>query len=156
MQKCVPEDQPLLAQVVRRVISTFDLVDILDEEAVQSYASFHLYSNREAFLVFYEGEGIGFAQLSMGLYQRNRHVAELDIGLHCNFRGSGIDSILLDAIEDYAQELGVKRIEVELLQTNFIGMELYVKHQFRIEGKVEKTIYSKGEYLDCYRMAKFL
>lgn len=106
--------------------------------------------------MFYEGEAVGFAQLTLGLYQWNKHVAELDIGLHPDFRGSGIDSVLLTEIEKHAKDLGVKRVEVELLQTNFIGMELYVKHQFRIEGKEEKTIYSDGAYLDCYRMAKFL
>lgn len=156
VKKCEPSDQPHLAQVVKRIISAFELIEMRDEEAVRSFASFHLLPNKYAFLVYYDQEAIGFAQLTLGLYQRNKHVAQLDIGLLPIFRGSGIDSVLLTEIEKHAIDLGVKRVEVELLQTNFIGMEFYVKHQFRIEGKEEKTIYSNGDYLDCYRMAKFL
>lgn len=145
-----------LVDSIEHILGAFSLKPKLSRKEILPYIKFDLGIGRSSYLISYEEKNVGFARMIRGEHRYNQHVANLDMGVDPEFRGAGIATLFLEKLEEEAKKVGIKRLEVELLQSNFAGLQLYVKNAFKIEGKEEKTVFSNGEYLDCYRMAKFI
>jgi len=75
----------------------------------------------------------------------------MSIAVLPNYRGRGIGSALLKALEDAFIEDGVQRIYLEVSQNNREGLRLYRKFGYRMVG-VKRRYYPDGS--DAFVMVK--
>lgn len=105
-------------------------------------------------LAEWRGKVIGNA----GLHRktgRQQHVASLGIGIHDDFTGKGVGSVLLSALIDAADNWhDIRRIELNVFTDNAAGIHLYEKFGFTHEGTLRQYAFRNGEYADAYMMAR--
>lgn len=99
---------------------------------------------------------IGFLIAERGVRQRNRHRCSVVIGILQAWTSQGIGTQLMLALEDWARNQGVLRLELTVMTHNHIAVALYQKRGFEIEGTLKRTMFIDGDYVDEHLMAKFL
>ncbi len=99
---------------------------------------------------------VGFLIGERGVRRRNRHRLGLVIGILQAFTGQGIGTQLMLAMEDWARQQGILRLELSVMTHNQAAVALYQKRGFAIEGTLRRTMFIDGDYIDEYVMAKFL
>ncbi len=99
---------------------------------------------------------VGFISIKGGTFARNRHRADLTMGVVAEFRGQGIATRLMLAVEDWAQTVGVSRLELSVVEDNTRALSLYLKLGYVIEGQKQKAIRVYSRYLNGIFMAKLL
>ena len=109
-----------------------------------------------AFLAWDGPKVVGAVAAERGRPERMKHRAHLAIGVLAAYRGMGVGSRLLKALEDWAKEQGVIRLELTVMTANHLAHTLYGKMGYKEEGIRRKAIFSEGQYLDEYYMAKML
>jgi len=72
------------------------------------------------------------------------------------FTGQGIGSQLFVAMEKWAREKQLHRLELTVMTHNKAGMALYKKQGFEIEGVRQQALVINNHYVDEYYMAKLL
>ncbi|WP_224075707.1 GNAT family N-acetyltransferase [Planococcus chinensis] len=87
---------------------------------------------------------------------RKRYSAYVAIGIREGQRGKGIGTKLFRALEQWAREKELRRIELTVLEHNAAGLALYQKMGFEIEGIKKDSLYINGEYVNEYYMAKIM
>lgn len=102
------------------------------------------------------GTLVGFLAARGGEWQRNRHCAYLVIGILQAYTGQGIGSRLLQALEAWALEQGLHRLELTVMTHNERAIALYKKLGYVIEGTRKDSLFVNGAYVDEYAMAKLL
>ncbi len=81
-----------------------------------------------------------------------RHVGELGMGVLKEYRGQGIGARLLRHCLDWAKEIGLERVELEVFASNLAAIELYKKFDFAIEGTKRRARKQAGSYEDIVVM----
>ncbi len=72
-----------------------------------------------------------------------------------NSRGKGIGSFAVNSIVDHAfDNLNLRRIELEVLESNSIARHLYRKCGFLEEGVKKEAVFKNGTYVSLIMMAK--
>lgn len=101
-----------------------------------------------------DGEIVGNA--SMTRYSGRRlHAAGIGMGVHDDYCGRGIGTVLLAAMIDSADNwLGIKRLELTVYTDNAPGLRLYEKFGFEKEGLLRSYGFRAGSYVDAYTMAR--
>lgn len=99
---------------------------------------------------------VGFLVGERGVRQRNRQRLGLVVGMLQAFAGQGIGTQLFIAMEDWARENGILRLELTVMTHNKAAVALYQKRSFVIEGTMRRTMLIDGNYIDEYMMAKLL
>lgn len=99
---------------------------------------------------------IGSASLSFHSQESTRHKAELGITIHDDYQNQGLGTTMIKHLLDIAQKKKLKKIYLRVDTENSRAMHVYEKCGFRIEAKLEKEDYVKGQFRDDYRMAIFL
>ncbi len=111
----------------------------------------------ELFLVaIHNNNVIGVLTLTRESFQKNRHVAFLGIAIRRGFRHQGIGRAMMEMSFEWAREMGIEKICLEVFSTNVNAIELYKKLGFEIEGIRKKQFKIEGNYVDDVLMAKFL
>lgn len=83
------------------------------------------------------------------------HRGELGIGILKEYWGIGVASSLLDYFFKWAlMQEQVKKVDLEVREDNIRAVNLYLKHDFKIEGKISRGINVDGRYYDLYCMGK--
>ena len=103
--------------------------------------------NDLCFLALDENEIIGYITAQIGRVRREKHSAYIVVGIREKYRSQG---------NEWAQEKKLVRLELTVLCTNKIALNLYRKNGFEIEGIKRKSMYVDGEYIDEYYMAKII
>jgi L-phenylalanine/L-methionine N-acetyltransferase len=86
---------------------------------------------------------------------RRKHVGELGMAVHRDWKRKGVGAALLKALVDLSDNwLGLSRIELTVFVDNEAAVELYRKYNFEIEGAHKKYAFRNGEFVDCYCMAR--
>ncbi len=86
---------------------------------------------------------------------RRRHVATLGMGVHDDFVGQGIGSILMKAALDVADNwLGLRRVELTVFFDNDKAIRLYERFGFVVEGRFRDYAFRDGGYVDALAMAR--
>jgi putative acetyltransferase len=93
-----------------------------------------------------------------GLYPlggRQSHIGWISLGVHDEFQGRGIGTVLLKLILDSADVLaGLSRIQLNVFTDNERAIALYHSFGFRIEGRHESFACRDGAYVDAFTMAR--
>ena len=103
-----------------------------------------------------DGRPVGFLEATGGTFRRNRHVAQLVIGVLEEYAGGGIGSALMAEAERWALERGIRRLELTVQTHNRTARALYEKMGFAVEGTRKDAMRVEGSYVDEYYMAKLL
>ena len=102
-----------------------------------------------------DGRVVGSATLHLSQSPRARHVAGIGMGIHRDFWGIGIGSLLLEELLNLADNwLNVTRVELEVNVDNTAGVALYKKYGFEIEGTHRLHAFGDGRMADSYFMAR--
>ncbi|MFT9497960.1 GNAT family N-acetyltransferase [Anaerosolibacter sp.] len=90
-------------------------------------------------------------------FERLKHMAGFVIGIEKAYWGTGIAKILMDEMMSWLANSNLKRIELNVVEDNVRGIELYSKYGFQIEGKKIKDHHiGDGVYLNTLIMGKVL
>lgn len=85
-----------------------------------------------------------------------RHVAEFGLTVATAARGVGVGRALIEALERWAREMGVSRLELSVFQGNERARGLYSALGYLDEGLEKRKVrFPEGE-IDVIRMAKLL
>ncbi len=112
--------------------------------------------NKTVFLAEDNSQLVGFLWANGGDYRRNHHTVHIVIGLRQSYIGRGIGTRLFTACEHWARERGLHRLELTVMTHNALGLALYRKMGFEIEGTAKHAMRVDGEYVDLYYMSKLL
>lgn len=103
-----------------------------------------------------DGKVIGQAGITyLAKSPRRRHVGELGMAVHTEWRRKGVGSALLEALVDLADNwINVTRLELRVFTDNDAAIALYKKFGFEVEGTHREFAFRNGEYADVYSMAR--
>jgi L-phenylalanine/L-methionine N-acetyltransferase len=86
---------------------------------------------------------------------RRKHVGDIAMAVRDDWQGKGVGTALLEAALDLADNwLDLTRIELNVYTDNEIGIALYKKFGFEIDGTHRRYAFRNGEYVDAYSMAR--
>jgi RimJ/RimL family protein N-acetyltransferase len=97
---------------------------------------------------------LGYVEASGGTYRRNRHRAEVVIGVREEAAGQGIGSALLHELSAWARRQRVHRLELTVMADNERAIALYRRCGYESEGMRRHSIRRAGAYVDELEMAK--
>jgi len=112
--------------------------------------------NQRIFAAEQDKKLVGYLSAIGGGFRRNRHSAYIVIGILQAFVGQGIGAKLFTAMEHWARQQGLHRLELTVMVHNERGVNLYQKMGFEIEGRKRDSLCVDGRYIDEYSMAKLL
>ena len=112
--------------------------------------------NQTIFVAEQDHQLIGYLAASGGTFQRNRHSAYLVIGILQAFTGQGIGTQLFQRLEEWAKKKHIHRLELTVMTHNTMGIALYKKQGFAIEGTKRHSLLINGQYVDEFYMSKLL
>jgi len=84
------------------------------------------------------------------------HVADFSVYVERSWRGRGVGSQILQALEARARQLGFHKLVLAAFPFNAAGMALYVKCGFRVVGTYEEQGLLDGHWVDTIIMEKLL
>ena len=102
------------------------------------------------------GEIIGFLGAFGGGCRRNYFSAHIVMGILQKFVGQGIGKELFSALEIWAKEKKLRRLELTVMAHNERAVSLYKKAGFEIEGIKKDSLFVNGKFVDEYYMGKIL
>lgn len=102
------------------------------------------------------GKLVGYLVVIGGNARRTKHSSYLVIGILNEYRGLGIGTKLFKQLEKWATEHNIHRLELSVVTRNEVGLRLYKKMGFDIEGTKRHSVYINGEFIDEYYMSKLL
>lgn len=95
---------------------------------------------------------IGLANIAAFSIEKQGHVAELGVSLIQEYWNYGIGGMLVEALIDFAREVGLKVITLEVVVDNVRAVKLYEKYNFEIRGTLQKRLKYQHNYYDSYIM----
>ena len=112
--------------------------------------------NSTTFVVEHNEQLVGYLSASGGEFRRNKHSAYIVIGILQEFTGQGIGGQLFAALEEWARQSAISRLELTVMTHNKAGLALYRRRGFAIEGTKKHALLIDEQYVDEYYMAKLL
>ena len=112
--------------------------------------------NSALFIAEIEHKIVGYLIVQGDTPSRIAHRAYIVIGIHSDFRGRGIGTALFTKLDDWAKDKGIHRLELTVMVDNTVGVALYKKMGFEIEGTKRHSLCVNGSYVDEYYMSKLL
>jgi RimJ/RimL family protein N-acetyltransferase len=107
--------------------------------------------------VIANGTIVGYLSAFLGHFTRNRgNLFVAVVGLREAYRGQGIGTRLFEAIEAWARERHVWRLELRVSSLNDRGQALYRARDFAIEGTIRAGVFRRGAWTDDFWMGKLI
>ncbi|QFF98647.1 GNAT family N-acetyltransferase [Psychrobacillus glaciei] len=129
----------------------------LDREGFEQLIKTDTQKSRNLFLVAVVHDRIvGFSRCE-GIYlNRFSHKVEFGVCVLKEFWGYGIGKNLLNESISWADSIGIKKITLNVLETNDKAIELYKRFGFEIEGILKNDkILADGKYYNTIMMGRF-
>ncbi|WP_411334802.1 GNAT family N-acetyltransferase [Metabacillus indicus] len=102
-----------------------------------------------------DGKIAGFSRCEGSSLQRLAHQAEFGVGVLQEYWGLGIGKNLLKESIAWAEEAGLKKITLKVLQTNEKAIKLYESCGFEVEGVLRNDKFlSDGKFYHTVVMGK--
>ena len=86
----------------------------------------------------------------------NRHVYEIHIAVHPEFRRSGVATALMKAMKAYAKEQAIRKLRLRVLSSNPGAVAFYEQCGFITEGRLVSEFRIGGRDVDDILMAYFI
>jgi RimJ/RimL family protein N-acetyltransferase len=96
-------------------------------------------------IAVYQDQIVGYATIFKHIHPRERGVADLGIYLHQDFQSVGLGTIMSEMILTVAEEQGLHRIGLHVVEDNTAAMKLYKKLGFKVEGTLVDAYYGADE-----------
>jgi RimJ/RimL family protein N-acetyltransferase len=103
-----------------------------------------------------DSELVGFLIAIGGSASRKRHSVYIVTGMLAKYRGKGTGTKLFEALDKWAAEHQIHRLELTVATPNEAGVTLYKKMGFEVEGIKKHSLFINGKYVDEYYMAKVI
>ena len=121
--------------VVCKECKFFPLTKAPPLEIIRQYTISAIASGGTNFVALNNSQVVGWCDIYVNQKEGYQHSGDLGMGLLAKYRGQGIGTQLLHATLCRAKELGLERIELEVLESNIPAITLYEKVGFRMEGE---------------------
>jgi putative acetyltransferase len=108
----------------------------------------HWMSNIEKLIpliAVYQDQIVGYVTIFKHVHPRERGVADLGIYLHQDFHSVGLGTIMTEVVLSIAEEQGLHRIGLHVVEDNRAAVNLYKKLGFIIEGTMKDAYYGEDE-----------
>jgi len=102
-----------------------------------------------------DGRVVANSEIIMGTGY-SKHVGVIGIGIKKEFRGVGIGTEMVKALEEHARKIGLKVLTLAVFANNQHAINLYNKMGFVETGRVPKRFFKDGVYIDEIIMTKTL
>ncbi|GAP13838.1 acetyltransferase [Longilinea arvoryzae] len=99
---------------------------------------------------------VGYISGMGGDYRRNEKTVHIVIGILQSYTGQGIGKRFFQALEEWAVQHDLHRLELTVMTHNQRGIALYQRMGFEVEGVKRDDLFVDGGYIDQYMMAKLL
>jgi len=117
---------------------------------------FEKQSNSTIFVIEKEEELIGFLLVRGGNARRTKHSGYIVVGILKEYCGRGLGTQLFERLEAWAKEHNILRLELSVVTQNEVGLSLYKKMGFEIEGTKRNSLIINNEFFHEHFMAKLL
>ncbi|MBS9437958.1 GNAT family N-acetyltransferase [Photorhabdus noenieputensis] len=97
---------------------------------------------------------VGFIVISRGVFNRNRHLGSIVLGVKKEYRNKGIARTLLNKAQDWSRKNGISRLELTVAIKNTLAIKLYLSSGFIFSGIRTSSLFINGELIDEYYMTK--
>lgn len=101
-------------------------------------------------------EIVGLANLSGQTRERIAHQARLAISVRKDYWGKGISSQLMNSLINFAKEIQIEVITLEVFSNNIRGIKLYEKFGFEHIGEFKKFAKINDKFVDAKLMNLYL
>ena len=108
------------------------------------------------FMAEKDGRLVGYLQATGRTPRRVRHVVSINIAILQVYTGQGLGGKLFGAVEEWARQTGIIRLDLSVMVNNIPAQKLYQKLGFAREGIKRGSMFVDGEYIDEYYMCKWL
>lgn len=156
-------DAENLAVLIREVENTTDHMlygpgerEFNPENKRKMIASFKAEKNSAIFLAESDKELTGFLIVKGGASIRTLHSAYIVVGILDKYRGKGIGTELFQELHKWAQSQNLHRLELTVKNDNAVGLALYKKMGFEIEGTKRHSLKINDRFIDEFYMSKLL
>lgn len=112
--------------------------------------------NQMMFVVEDETRLVGYLGAYGGGYTRNRHSAYVVTGILQEYAGRGLGKQLFQALDAWALQHKLRRLELTVMCHNERAVHLYRKMGFEIEGIKRDSLRVGERYVDEYYMARIV
>jgi RimJ/RimL family protein N-acetyltransferase len=99
---------------------------------------------------------IGYVSAQGSPLRRIKHVLYVVIGIIPEYAHRGVGTRLLSAVDNWARERDIHRLELTVIRENVAAIGLYTKHGFEIEGVRRQSTRIGNVAHDEFYMAKLL
>ncbi|MDW7650138.1 MAG: GNAT family N-acetyltransferase [Bacillota bacterium] len=103
-----------------------------------------------------KGELVGYLRALGGEYEKTKHCAYITVGVLEEYTGQGLGTSLLETLDRWAQQKGLHRLELIVMQNNEPAVNLYRKMGYDIEGTKKDSLMVGDEFVDEYYMGKLI
>ena len=95
--------------------------------------------------------------IQVGQTERNRHKAELYIGVLKQFQSIGVGRKMMEIADFWARKEGIERLQLSVFANNDKALNFYLKHGFEVEGTLKNGVkIADDEYIDEIIMGKMI
>lgn len=113
--------------------------------------------NLIALVAVHEGRVVGYTATYKHTHPRLKGIGEMGIYIHQDFHSIGLGTVMTKRALGLAEEQGLHRIGLEVVEENRAAAALYKKMGFNGEGTRKDAYYgSDGEYHNLVMMGKIL
>lgn len=163
IRSAVITDAKCLSELRLQIDGETENMDREKGEAIIDQAGFRRIIERDTnhpknlFLVAdVEGRLVGYSRCEGSDLKRFAHKVEFGVGVQKDFWGYGIGKNLMKQSITWADDNGITKMVLNVLETNKTGIELYKKLGFEFEGTIKNDrILSDGNYYSTYMMGRF-
>ena len=108
------------------------------------------------FVAEIENKLVGFIAAIGSNLKRNRHSANIVLGVLEDHRGKGFATKLFNKVFEWAKEVGISRLGLTVIKDNNKAFNLYRKMGFVSEGERVQSLKINGEFVNEYYLYKLL
>jgi len=106
------------------------------------------------FVSIMNGEFAGFLVVLSGPSPRSSHRASIVVGVRQAFQGKNVGTTLMQKADMWAQEVGITKLELTVVDNNERAIHLYKKFGYSVEGTRSNSLFIKDSYVNELYMGK--
>ncbi len=100
-----------------------------------------------------DGRVVANSEVNIGRGARS-HVGELGIGIRSGYRDVGIGTEIMKTLIEESRKVGLKMLILNVFVNNNRARHVYEKVGFKEIGRIPKSFYKNGKYIDEVIMTK--